>query len=78
MQGGAVCCGVFRCVTTVLVFAAALLVRRLALFGVLFTDGCGTSSTFGTCPGVSPSGLPLTLLLTALFAHFVVELPWAG
>ena len=29
----------------------------VSLFGVLFTDECGTSSTFGTCSGVSASGV---------------------
>lgn len=54
---------------------------ELALFGVLFTDGMrvGVRDLVSAwrLPGRALAlGLPLTLLLTALLAHFVAGLPW--
>lgn len=53
---------------------------ELALFGALFADGMrvGICNLVwrGTCPDGSELGLPLTLLVTALFAHYVAGLPW--
>jgi NhaP-type Na+/H+ or K+/H+ antiporter len=54
---------------------------ELALFAVLFTDGMRVGvrefATAWRLPGrVLLFGMPLTLLLTALLAHFVAGLPW--
>jgi NhaP-type Na+/H+ or K+/H+ antiporter len=54
---------------------------ELALFSVLFTDGMRVGfkdlSTAWKLPGRALLlGLPLTLLLTAVFAHYVTGLPW--
>ncbi len=55
---------------------------ELALFSVLFTDGMRVGArdlaSAWRLPGRALLlGLPLTLLLTALLAHFVAGLPWA-
>ncbi|MGI9050006.1 MAG: cation:proton antiporter [Rubrobacteraceae bacterium] len=55
---------------------------ELALFSVLFTDGMRVGVrdlvTAWRLPGRALAlGLPLTLLFTALFSHFVAGLPWA-
>lgn len=55
---------------------------ELALFAVLFTDGMRLEVRDLTYAWRLPGralllGLPLTLLFTALLAHFVVGLPWA-
>ena len=53
---------------------------ELALVGAPFTDGrrVGVWDLVwrGTCPDGPDLGLPLTLLVTALFAHYVAGLPW--
>ena len=56
---------------------------EVALFGVLFTDGmrAGVRDLVSAwhLPGRALLlGLPLTLLVTALLAHFVVGLPWVS
>ncbi len=55
---------------------------ELALFSVLFTDGMRVSLRDLTSAWNLPGrallfGLPLTLVGTALLAHYVVALPWA-
>ena len=55
---------------------------ELALFSVLFTDGMRVGvrdlASAWRLPGRALLlGMPLTLLLTALLAHFVAGLPWA-
>ena len=59
-----------------------VLLAELALFAVLFSDGMrlgwGDLVSAWRLPGRALAlGLPLTLLLTALFAHYVVQLGWA-
>ena len=53
---------------------------ELALFGALFADGMRVGIWnlvwCGTCPDGPDLGLPLTLLVTALFAYYVAGLPW--
>lgn len=54
---------------------------ELALFAVLFTDGMRVgvrelASAWGLPGRALLFGMPLTLLLTALLAHFVAGLPW--
>lgn len=54
---------------------------ELALFSVLFTDGMHVGyrdlRTAWRLPGRALLlGLPLTLVLTALFAHYIAGLPW--
>ena len=56
---------------------------ELALFGVLFTDGMRLGArdlaSAWRLPGRALLlGLPLTLLVTALLAHFVAGLPWVS
>ena len=56
---------------------------ELALFGVLFTDGMRLGArdlaSAWRLPGRALLlGLPLTLLITALLAHFVAGLPWVS
>ncbi len=56
---------------------------ELALFAVLFTDGMRVGVRDLVYAWHLPGralllGLPLTLLFTALLAHFVVGLPWAA
>lgn len=60
-----------------------LRLAELALFGVLFTDGMRLGArdlaSAWRLPGRALLlGLPLTLLITALLAHFVVGLPWVA
>jgi NhaP-type Na+/H+ or K+/H+ antiporter len=55
---------------------------ELALFAVLFTGGMRVAARELAAAWHLPGralllGLPLTLVLTALLAHFVAGLPWA-
>ncbi len=55
---------------------------ELALFSVLFSDGMRVTArdlhTAGRLPGRALLfGLPLTLLVTAVLAHYVAGIPWA-
>lgn len=57
------------------------ILAQLALFSVLFTDGMKVGFTelrrAWRLPGRALLfGLPLTLLITALLAHYIVGLPW--
>lgn len=56
---------------------------ELALFSVLFTDGMRVGArdlvSAWRLPGRALAlGMPMTFLLTALFAHYVAGLPWAA